>query len=340
MFDCSADVVRRFIRLPEGASAYIGWVDDLLGHVKNAEIEEPWELFTSEPPKELGELSRILEGLRALAGEASIRQQSPFTTHRNPRAKKGCAFDTACRAVRQFHDAQLAELESNLRAQFCSDENGCSLFLLRDAAVPVIWPPADVLMTVPIESSVDLATSWATWRAVVEGGRRICVLPVVEGYGLTSFAVAGLDTLNVVRNEADKWCTVAGVQPLPLINVAALTAITNPLVELDGIRTYWASKGGRTPVEQATYDQLLSALEQSRATFQALQVSAEVTGAVNQFVDAVLAGELSLAAEASRVLVGETGPAWQVLGQLLQAITEVDISLATARLVEPAEAQI
>lgn len=338
VFDCSADVVRRLIQLPEGTPAFIGWVDDLLSHVKNAETEEPWELFASQPPKELGELSRILDGLRALAGEASVRQRSPFATHRNHRAKKGSAFDNACRSARQFHDAQLAQLESNLRAQLCSDENGYRVFLLRDAAIPVVWPPSDVLITVPTEASADFATSWATWRAAVEGGRRICVLPVVARYGLTTFAVAGLDTPNAVRDEANRWCTVAGVQPLPVINVAALTAITNPLAELDGIRTYWASKDGRTPLEQATYDELLSALNLSRAAFQALQIPDEVAGAVNQFVDAVLAGKLSLAAEASRVLAGETGPALQVLMQLLQTMSVRDISIATGSLLEPTEA--
>lgn len=336
LFDCSANVIRRFLQLPEGASAFLGWVDDLLSHVKSAEIEEPWELLASEPPKELGELSRILEGLRALAGEASVRQRSPFATHGNPKAKKGSVFDTACRSARQFHDVQLAKLESALRAQLCSDENGYQVFLLRYAAIPVVWPPSDVLITVPAETSADIATSWATWRAAIEGGRRICVLPVVEGYGLTTFAVAGFDTPNAVRDEANKWCTLTGVQPLPLINVDAFTAITNPLSELDAIRTYWANKDGHTPLEQATYDEHMSALALSRTAFQALNIPAEVTSAVNQFVDLVLAGELSLAAEASRVVTGEIGPTWQLVGELLRAVIAADISLATSRLVESA----
>lgn len=340
LFDCSANVVRRFTQLPEGAPAFIGWVDDLLSHVKNAETEELWELFASEPPKEFGELSRILDGLRALAGEASVRQRSPFATHRNPRAKKGSAFDTACRVARQFRDAQLEELEEILRTQLCSDENGYRVFLLRDAVIPVVWPPSDVLIAIPIETLADLATNWAIWRAAVEDGRKICVLPVVAGYGLTKFAVAGFDTPNPAQDEAKKWCTVADVQPLPVINVAAFTAITNPLVELDGIRTYWASKDGRTPIEQASYDQLLGEIELRRAAFQMLQIPDEVTGIANQFVDAVLAGELKLAAEVSRVLAGETGPAWQDLMQLLLTLTGLDITIAMGSMVDSAESPV
>lgn len=340
LFNCSADVIHRFIQLPEDAAAYIGWVGDLMGLVKNVEAEELWELFTPEPPKELGELFRILEGLRALAGEASVRQQSPFATHRYLRAKKGSAFDTACKAARQFHDAQLVQIESNLRVQLCSDENGYRVFLLHDAGIPVVWPPSDVLITVPIECAADFATIWATWRPAVEAGRRICVLPVVEGYGLTMLAVAGFDAPNPAQDEAIKWCSMAGVQPLPAINVAALIAITNPLAELDGIRTYWGSKDGRTPLEQATYDELFSTLNLSRAAFQTLQISDEVVGAVNQFVNAVLEGEFNFAAEASRVLSGETGPAWQILMQLLQTLSVSDISIALEGLLEPAGAQI
>lgn len=340
LFDCSASVARRLIQLPEGAAAFIGWVDDLLSNVKNAETEELWELVALEPPKELGELSRILDGLRALAGEASVRRQSPFVIHRNPGAKKGSAFDAACRVARQFHDAQLAELEANLRAQLCSDENGYRVFLLRDAAIPVVWPPSDVLITIPIEALADFATNWTTWRAAIEDGRKICVLPVMENYGLTTLSVAGLNTPNTVRDEANKWCVVAGVQPLPVINVTAFTAITDPLIELDGIRAYWTSKDGRTPLEQASYDQLLKAIELSRAAFQVLQIPDEVADIANQFVDAVLAGELRLAAEASRVLAGETGPAWQVLIQILQALTMQDITIAMGNLVKPSESPV
>lgn len=326
LFSCSADVIRRFLQLPEGAPAYIGWVDDLLSSIEAAAAEESWDLLSLESPKELVELARILEGIRALAGEASVRHRSPLATHANAKAKKGSAFDKACQAAHQHHDAQLAALEASLRAAFCSEENGFNVFLLRDAAVPVLWPPADVLITVPAEASPDLATSWSTWRAAVDSSRRICILPVIQGYALTTFAIAGFDTPNPARDEAERWCTLAGMRPLPLISVAAFTAITNPLAELDGIRSYWAAKNGCTPLEQRAHDEMLAALEQGRAAFQALQVPDNVESASNQFVDAVLAGELHLAAEAAGLLRGESGVALEYLGQILQALTAVDVA--------------
>lgn len=325
LFSCSADVIRRFFQLPEGAPAYIGWVDELLSSIKAAAAEESWDLLSLQSPTELVELTRILEGVRALAGEASVRHQSPFATHASAKAKKGSAFDKACHAAHQYHDSQLAALEANLRVAFCCEENGFDVFLLRDAAVPVLWPPADVVITVPAGAFPDLA-SWSTWRAAVDSGRRVCVLPVIQGYALTTFAIAGFDTPRPARDDAEKWCILAGTRPLPLVSVAAFTAITNPLSELDGIRTYWATKNARTPPEQHAYDDLLTALGQSRAAFHSLQVPDNVESDLNQFIDAVLAGELHLAAELAGLLRGESGVALEYLGQILQALTEVDLA--------------
>lgn len=339
---CSTDLVRRFLDLPKGAPAYIGWANDLLKSIAVTKAEEPWDVLSIEPPKELDDLLRIVESLQALAGEAFVRDRSPFATHSAKGAKKGSAFDRACTAGHRFRTAKLTALEASLRSMICSDENGYSVFLLPDASVPAFWPPADVLICIPVDTpesldSVVLA-NWSVWRAAVESSRRICLLPVMKGRALPHFALSGFDSLFPAADNADAWCAVAGLQPLPCESVAAFTRISNALVVLDGIQMYWTIKGGRTAAEESAHEQAQAALEQARSAFQSLGISDEVKTLAQQFVELVLDASLELAADLARLTRGETGVAVQLLGQIVLALTLLDSEQLTIELAEPESA--
>jgi hypothetical protein len=272
---CSSDLIRRFYGLPEGAPAYLGWLEDLLKDISTALAEEPWEVLSPEPPKELGELYRIVEALQAMAGEAHRRGRSPFVTHLRRTATKGSAFDKAGRAACQYRQAEFMALEEKLRAELCAVSEGIGVHLLADAAIPAVWPPADVLVTVPLNTdgtTVVLAEIWPAWRAAVDDGRKICILPVMHGHGLTNLATYGFDTLFPVlpHEKAEPWCSIAGVGVAPLASVNAFTRLTNPLAELQGIDAYWNSKAGRTPEEARTYQTVSDALDQAGADWSTL----------------------------------------------------------------------
>lgn len=339
LFSCSADLVRRFIELPKGAVAYIGWMNDLLKSIAEAKAEEPWEVLSMGPPKELDELSRIVEGFRALAGEAFVRDLSPVAMHFAKGEKKGRAFDRACTAAHQFREAKLNALEASLRSELCSDENGFSLFLLLDATVPMFWPPADVLICIPADTPEDLEgvvlAHWSKWRAAIDSSRRICLLPVMEGRALPHLALSAFDTLFPAADKADAWCAVAGLQPLPCISVAAFACISSALVELDGIQAYWTVKGGRTAPEESAHEQAQAALTQAGSAFQNLDIPHEYKTLVQQFVDLVLGRNLELAADAAGLTRGEPGGAVQLLGQIVQALTLLDSAQLTIELTEP-----
>lgn len=329
LFDCSAALVTRLSKLPDGAAAYIAWIHDLLAAVKSVQVDEPWEILAAGPPKELAELARILEGFRAMAGEALIRKQSPLVTHRKPGAKKGAAFDAACQSARRYHDLQFEELQASLRAQFCPKGSGRDLFLLPDGAAQYLWPPADVLLTISIDNSEDAQTIWYRLRAAVDESRRVCLLPVIGSFGLTAVAIGGLSAPGGVE-DADAWCAVAGVRPLPLHSVSALKLATEALTQLDGMRSYLQSKTAHTLTEQQTYEELTNRFREAKESFVRLAMPAEVINAFNHYVDAVLSQDLSLAAEASQVLARKTGPALENLGQLIVAVTTVDLARAGA----------
>lgn len=330
---CSSDLVRRFYALPEGAPAYLGWLEDLLKSISTARAEEPWDVLSLEPPKELVELFRIVEALQAMAGEAHSRGRSPFVTHLKRTAAKGSAFDKAGQAARQYRDAEFTALEVKLRAELCAVNEGIGVHLMADAAIPAVWPPADVLVIAPVNAdgtTVVLAESWPAWRSAVDEGRKICILPVIHGLGLTNLATYGFDTLFPVlpHEAAQPWCSVAGVGVAPLASVNAFTRLTNPLSELQGIDAYWNSKAGRTSEEERTYQTVLDTLDQARAEWNNLGIPDEIREAGLALVDAGLRGELPLADAAAKLLQGERTPTMEQLEAFVQGLTMFDCLIA------------
>ncbi|MDD2546682.1 MAG: hypothetical protein PHI55_10435 [Burkholderiaceae bacterium] len=326
---CSSDLIKRFNKLPEGAPAYLGWLDDLLKSISTARADEPWEVLSREPPKELSELYRIVEAFQAMAGEAHRRGRSPFVTHLRRTAAKGSAFDKAGQAACQYRQTEFMALEARLRAELCALSEGIGVHLLADAAIPAVWPPADVLVTVPLNTdgtTVISAESWPAWRAAVDDGRKICILPVMHGRGLTNLATYGFDTLFPVlpHEEAQRWCSIAGVGVAPLGSVNAFTRLTNSLAELQGIDAYWNSKGGRTPEEERTYQMVLDTLDKARADWGNLGLSDEVRDAGSALIEAGLRGEFPLADAAAKILQGERTPTMELLETFLQGLTIFD----------------
>src|SRR5690606_36022056 len=80
LFGASADVIRRFRQLPEGAPAFIGWTDDLIEALDKAVRDEPWHLIGGLPPT-LGRLREILVGIRDIAGNVSGGTEPPAVKH-------------------------------------------------------------------------------------------------------------------------------------------------------------------------------------------------------------------------------------------------------------------
>lgn len=326
---CSSDLIRRFYELPDGASAYLGWLDDLLKSISIARAEEPWEVLSLEPPKELGELYRIVETVQAMAGEAHRRGRSPFVTHLRRTATKGTAFDKAGQAARQYREAEFRALEARLRAELCAVSEGIGVHLLADAAIPAVWPPADVLVTVPLNAdgtTVVVAEIWPAWRAAVDDGRKICILPVLHGLGLTNLATYGFDTLLPVlpHEEAQPWCSIAGVEMAPVGSVNAFTRLTNPLAELQGIDAYWNSKERRTPEEERTYQIVLDRLDKARADWGDIGLPDDFREEGLNFIEAGLRGELPLADAAAKLLQGERTPTIALVETLIQNLTLFD----------------
>lgn len=326
---CSTDLVRRFLALPQGARTYMGWLADIQKSIGTAASEEPWDVLSIQAPKEFDELLHLIEILQTMAGEAERRGLQPFLTHRSKLAPKGSALGKAALAARRYREAEFKDLEGRLRTELTAISPGIGVHLLAEAAIPEVWPPADVLVTLPVTTDgtgVDLASGWPAWRALVDDGRKICVLPVLNGLGLTNIATSGFDRLYpVLPNElAQPWCAVAGLDAAPLDSLNGFTRLTNPLAELQGIDAYWSSKGTRTLEEERIYQAVSETLDDARKAWRNLGLADDIKGAGLQLVDAALQGEFPIANAAARLLQGERTETIELIESFVFGLTLYD----------------
>jgi DNA-binding transcriptional ArsR family regulator len=326
---CSTDLVRRFLALPQGAPAYMSWLSDIQKSIATAASEESWGVLSIEAPKELDELQRLVEMLQTMAGESEKRGRHPFLTHRSRTAPKGSALGKAALAARQYRETELNNLEGRLRTELTAISPGIGVHLLAEATIPEVWPPADVLVTLPVNSDgtgVDLANGWPAWRALIEGGRKICVLPVMNRLGLMSLATSGFDRLfPVLPNElAQPWCAAAGLKAAPMDSLNVFTRLTNPLAELQGIDAYWSSKGTRTPEEERIYRAVSETLDEAREAWSNLALTDDIKGAGLQLMDAALQGDVPIANAAARLLHGERTQTIDVIESFVLGLTLFD----------------
>lgn len=327
--NCSVDLVRRFLELPQGAPAYMGWLANIQKSIATAASEEPWNVLSIEAPKELDELRRLVEALQTMAGESAKRGRHPFVTHHCRTAPKGSALGKAALAARRYREAELKNLEGRLRAELTAISPGIGVHLLAEATIPEVWPPADVLVIWPMNTDgtgVDLATSWQAWRALVEDGRKICVLPVMDRLGLTSLAASGFDSLLPVlpSERAHPWCVAAELEAAPLDSLNVFTRLTNPLAELQGIDAYWSSKGTRTPGEERIYQAVSENLYKAREAWSNLALTDDIKEAGLLLVDAALLGEFPIANAAARLLHGERTQTIEVIELFVLELTLFD----------------
>lgn len=333
---CASDLVRRFYALPDGAVTYLGWTDDLLRSISVARVEEPWEVLSIDSPKELDELFRIVEVLQKIAGEAHKRQRSPFVTHLRKTAAKGSAFDKAKQASRGYFEAEMLNLEAKLTIDLRSVHEGINVYLLADAEIPAVWPPADVLITIPLNTdgvlTIDIRESWPAFRALVEPGRKIVILPILQDLGLSNLAVSGFDTpLPVFDIEKAKlWCSLAGVRVAPLLSVNAFDRLTSPLAELQSIDAYWNIKMGRNRKEERTYQVASDALNNAIVDWNNLDLPNELREMGLNLIESGLRGELALAGSAARLVQGEATPTIQIIHSFLFTLTAYDCLNATS----------
>ena len=73
-------------------------------------------------------------------------------THRSQTASKGSVLSNTALAARRYREGEFNNLEVRLRAELTSISPSIGVHLLPEATIPEVWPPADVLVTLLVNT--------------------------------------------------------------------------------------------------------------------------------------------------------------------------------------------
>lgn len=221
LFDCSADLVRRFKELPDGAAAYVAWTGDVLKRILDSIENEPWSLAGqgSDDPKALHKLAGLVTDLRNLAGESTLLGRNPFRTHRKQFSRTGQALLLARQAVRQRMKARTVEVHRELKKAFKVVPTKAQVFVSPSTGDMPVWPLVDVLVTFELDRIHDwpriVSEGWERWRAIVPEGYSLTAMPLVNGYALPMCGTGGLDMPLPAEAAAQEWIKKTKLKAAP-----------------------------------------------------------------------------------------------------------------------------
>lgn len=268
LLGASADALRRFIHLPEGVGAYVGWIGGLLGDLNKAEREEPWGLVGGVPPS-LSRVRSALAAMRAIAGELSEDQVAPMARWPSTvkQARPGNALRMAGMTVANRAGAARTRLGAELRDDLAGAGIDAEVRIFEDEEAILPWPPSKVLVMVPIpafaEAGIFLIAA-AIARALLPETIRLTVMPTVEGRAVPSLAQSGFSTLLPLPDEAGAFIAKLGIPAFsgelwPMFDRAA--AMASALQSMDRLSLGTAD---RPEVEIQARDRFEDEFAQSR----------------------------------------------------------------------------
>lgn len=300
LFDCSADLIRRFTQLPEGGAAYIGWAGDLLMHISASIENEPWQLTTSseDGPKVLTKLADLVNDMRHLAGESTVTQRSPTTTHRKKVAKVGQALPQVREAIRKRVKTRTIEMERALKESFDVLSPGAHVFVRPSVGDMPLWPLVDVLVTFNLEKIDDwpviMLLGWKDWRAIVPSGYSLVAMPVVSGFAVTKCAVGQFDTPFPAETEAQGWLRQAKLTAAPDLTARLWSSFLDAAVDVAIIESQGFGTANRPELEK---------ISRSDARARLAATSESMTGRVPQILQSMASTIVDVVNSQPRALV-------------------------------------
>ena len=236
LHSASVNVVKRFVKLPDQAGAYIGWLSDLIADVDTAVAEEPWQLIGGGPLPTLARLKTLLEALQLLAGEAHERKEPPAVTWaaRGKGARVGNATRLVFLAAKSAGEKRLTQRKAEIDR--AAEKAGIvAEFHLRVNAKGILpWPPADVLALLPAPdiagAGIALAEQAELVRSLMGSPTHLTMMPSVEGFVVPVLAQAGHQTLLPDFDGAVAWAMDLDLPCLPI----GLSGLFGEVVNLAG----------------------------------------------------------------------------------------------------------
>ncbi|MFC0225654.1 hypothetical protein [Serratia aquatilis] len=318
LFACSADMIRRFISLPEGYGAYIAWLKDLLKDIEKGK-DYPWELVGGYPEKSFTRLKELITSLRLLSAEAGSQGKNPtrLWLAEAKAAVRGGALSNAVRVVlRQFNklaSGKLLEIESRLKNRGIEAE----LHARPDWEELLPWPTAEILTIVDLEYLED----WYNWlsehgthvKTAIGENRRIWIIPRIAGVVVSRLTVRTVFNFFASPYAVDDWLDELNLHRLHDTLTQAAQPALALISELDGLRHFNLGTVSRPHLEQSVRVEDESALVSALEEFEQIAENTPVQMLIRQLNEECMAGRMDIAEGEVAVLHGQLTPGGKAL---------------------------
>lgn len=341
LFDCSANLLRRFAGLPNEAMSYIAWLGEVLKRIRETIGQEPWHLMPegSSGRKPLEDLFEMVDDLLALAGEGLQRGKNPVLLYRRFRAPSGHALADARASAKKKMRTFKKSVENDLRRAFNRVHPGTHVYVRNSTEETLIWPMLEVLVTVELDRIHDwiptVIGGWVNWRELVDETMRLTVMPVVRGMHLPMCGLSGAERPFPAEERAREWMTQTDLRPMP----EAATNMWKTLCEAAVDYAVFASQGlgldDRPGLERTSRADAFSRLVASKATIDKT-LPPLLRDMTNTLVALAVHQPEELLASQLGVLRQELTPVAEVLLDAQYACYSVDLGMAPTHVwIEP-----
>lgn len=333
LFNCSSELIRRFLKLPDDYGAFIFWVGDLLKKLEQVR-NEPWELVGNSPDDQLQRLKWIIESLRLLAAESGACESNPV--HLWSTKTRKASLGNALRVVKVSVDEQLRTRSTSylnqVRTDFESVGIQAELFTRPNWDDPLPWPALVILVIVDLSSPSD----WLVWlaekgeqiRNIVGKWRRIWIVPRINGLTVSKLTVGGVDMLLPFPYAVDDWLDTLYKPRLNDIFASSAEHVISLIVELDNLRCFGLGIEGRPVAEQIVRENIEQQVSEELVRFETLASETTVQSLPRELNEMVMNGQIALAKGVAAATHGQILPGFEVIMEIQTLMLYEDIAVA------------
>lgn len=301
LYSASADLLRRFHGLPDGAGAYIAWTGDLIKSFDVVIRDEPWGLIGGAPPS-LDGLRAILIAVRQIAedvADGDVRPAAKF---------KKLLKDTRPKSPLRFISARISNatvaarrtLAVELQDALADEGFSAVVHVVEDADAILPWPPSRVVVLISIErveQFAELFLAAGRARELVSELRHLIVIPIVDGVAVPGLGQAGYATMLQAPMTANEWAKRLKLPSSPSLAWTAFdrnAAIASALQSMDRLSL---GLEGRSRTEIEKRGQLKGQLATGREEVEAIltALDQELADGALMLLDTIRTGEAEYA---------------------------------------------
>jgi hypothetical protein len=299
IFNATVNLSKRFHRLPEGSGSLTAWCAGLIEHARQGRQDEPWHILAEGAPASLDRLEELLFRVRALAGEANVRDERPSATWRQivSKARPGNALRAAASAASSAATRRRLQILEDARQRLAEAGIAARVFAADDPEAQLPWPPTQFLV---LTDASDIAAAIGALDAAAAAARdaigqsaRITVAPVVDDRIVSVLALTGITSLLPLPVGWSSWqqAGVPAAQGMPALTIfdGAASAATS----LAAMDMHHLGIAGRPGVE-ISVRQLLEARLTAFRDDLAEEVPLELLAEADGFLSRMRSGEFRL----------------------------------------------